>query len=126
MQGFAEIASAVVSFAECSTTFVPCFPSVCGIFIRRPAHLKGVGADAKSEIVGQFEVMLIKYEASSRHAAFFSRVRDLPQIPPVGDPSLRLKDGSAQDDAKNMALKFKVTHYEIGRSLDLAIHQMFK
>jgi hypothetical protein len=62
-------------------------------------------------VVGQFEVILIKYEASSRHAAFFSRVRDLPQIPPVGDPSLRLKDGSAQDDAKNMDLKFKVTHY---------------
>jgi hypothetical protein len=49
MQGFAEIASAVVSFAKCSVTFVPCFPSVCGIFIRRPAHLKGLGVDAKSD-----------------------------------------------------------------------------
>jgi len=44
-------------------------------------------------MVAQFDL------ASSRTAAHFSRRRDLPERKFVGDPSLRLKNGAARDDA---------------------------
>jgi len=49
--------------------------------------------------VGKFE------SASSRTVAQFRRGRDLPKHEFVGDPALRLKNGSARDDEESTKIQ---------------------
>jgi hypothetical protein len=45
-----------------SCHFCAMFPVSCGIFMRRPAHLTGLGAGEKSEVVAEFTHVSLPWE----------------------------------------------------------------